>query len=245
MLAVHERAAGLPGREAVRAVFFDLDGTLIFQEPDSLDVMAAFCAEIGQPLTDEAWHSGRRARHAYFIDPAIRRTFGSLSSEQFWHHHHRHMLEVVGVSGDLDCLARELTVRNSALETVYCCPEASGHTLRELRARGYQLGLITNRVNLDRMLLHLDEMALRPYFDHVAAAGEVGISKPEPGIFCAALARAGVAAGEAVYVGDNYWADVVGAQRAGLVAVLLDPYRLFPEANCLVVEHIEDVLAWL
>jgi putative hydrolase of the HAD superfamily len=70
------------------------------------------------------------------------------------------------------------------------------------------------------------------YFDWLVAAGEVGVSKPDPAIFHLALERAGAPADQAVYVGDNYWADVVGAQRAGLRPVLLDPHRLFPEAVC-------------
>jgi FMN phosphatase YigB (HAD superfamily) len=46
-------------------------------------------------------------------------------------------------------------------------------------------------------------------------------------------------------VGDNYWADVVGARRAGVTPVLLDPQGLFPEADCLVLDELDDLLAWL
>jgi putative hydrolase of the HAD superfamily len=88
-------------------------------------------------------------------------------------------------------------------------------------------------------------MALRSRFDLALASGEVGVRKPEPGIFTTALERIGATPGEALYVGDNYWADVVGALRAGVTPVLLDPYHLFPEAGCLILEQIEDLLAWL
>jgi putative hydrolase of the HAD superfamily len=229
----------------VRAVFFDLDGTLIFHEPDSFDVIAAFCAEIGQPLSDETWRRGRRVRHEYFIDPVIREQIAGLSREEFWARYNRRILEAIGVDGDWDALAIELAGRFGTVKMAYRCPEAGCRTLRELRARGYQVGLITNRENVERLAAQLDDLALRSYFDLFVVAGEVGTSKPEPGIFLAALARAGVAARQAVYVGDNYWADVIGAQRAGLQAVLLDPHHLFPEADCLVLEQIEDLLASL
>ena len=60
-----------------------------------------------------------------------------------------------------------------------------------------------------------------------------------------ALERLGANAAESIYVGDNYWADVIGAQRAGVQPVLYDPHRLFPEADCPVLAQIDDLLAWL
>ena len=47
--------------------------------------------------------------------------------------------------------------------------------------------------------------------------------------------------GQAVYVGDNYFADVIGAQRAGIGAVLIDPQDLFPEADCPVIQKISEL----
>jgi putative hydrolase of the HAD superfamily len=231
--------------DSTRAVLFDFDGTLVFYEPDSSDLVSAFCADIGQPLSAEAERRGRRIRHRYFVDPAIRDQLDGMPPEQFWLHYHRYLLDSVGVHGDLDRLAQKMTERNTDLEVTYHCPEAGRRTLAELRDRGFRLGLITNRSNPERFYELLDRMDLRDSFDMVLASGEVGVSKPEPGIFEAALDELGVEAGESVYVGDNYWADVVGAQRAGVAPILLDPRGLFPEADCLIVERIEDVMSYL
>jgi len=91
----------------------------------------------------------------------------------------------------------------------------------------------------------LEQLDLQPYFEMVLASGEVGVHKPDPGIFTAALERIEARAEASVYVGDNYWADVLGAQRAGLRPILLDPYRLFPEADCQVLEQLDDLLQLL
>jgi putative hydrolase of the HAD superfamily len=230
---------------SIRAVFFDLDGTLVFHEPDSFEVIVAFCAEIGQSLSPEAWRRGRRERHQYFIDPVIREQLTTVSREEFWRQYNRHMLGAVGIQGDLDPLAEEIGRRFADIDMVYRCPDATCRTLAKLRTKGYRLGLITNREDLERFNAQLDEIGLRPYFDWMVAAGEAGVSKPDPAIFHLALKRAGVPTGQAVYVGDNYWADVVGAERAGLRAVLLDPHHLFPEAGCPVLDRIEDLLSWL
>ncbi len=235
---------GEPLRD-VRMIFFDLDGTLVFQEPDSSDVIAEFCAEIGQPLSAEAARLGRRIRHQYFIDPAVREALPAMSRAEFWNHYNQHMLAGLGVEGDLQRLADVLSERFTDLDMVYHCPESGCQTLRELRARGYELGLITNRENVDRLQALLDQIEVRPYFSLLVVAGDVKLSKPDPAIFHLALERAGVGPEHALYVGDNYWADVVGAQRAGLRAALLDPYLLFPEADCLILEQIEHLLLWL
>ena len=184
-------------------------------------------------------------QHEYFVDPVIRDQLSELSRDEFWLHFNRHVLAAVGIQGDLDQLTAEVTNRFTGLELVYDCPDDGCDTLVELRARGYTLGLITNRVHVQHFYELLDQMELRSHFDVTLASGEVGISKPEPGIFVAALERAGAAAAESLYVGDNYWADVVGAQRAGVTPVLLDPHRIFPEANCLIMERIVELLEWL
>jgi putative hydrolase of the HAD superfamily len=230
---------------SIRTVLFDFDGTLVFHEPDSFDALRVFCVDIGQPLDAEAERQGRRTRHQYFVDPVIRDQLTGLSSEEFWQHFNRHLLEAICAEGDLDRLAEEMTDRFSDLELTYRCPGDGCHTLTELRARGYGLGLLTNRHNVGRFHELLDQMDLWPYFDLVLASGEVGIQKPDPRIFDAALDRLGAQAEESLYVGDNYWADVVGARRAGLTPVLLDAHHLFPEADCLVLERIDGLLQWL
>lgn len=229
----------------VQTILFDFDGTLVFHQPDSFDIIRAFCAEIGQPLEAEAERRGRRTRHEYFVSPTIVEQIRGLSADEFWWHFNRHLLAALGIQGDLDRLTDELMARFAGVEMVYYCPPAGCHTLAELRVRGYRLGLISNRDRVERLHELLEQMELWPYFDLVLASGEVGVRKPDPGIFYAALERLGAKAGQSAYVGDNYWADVIGARNAGLIPVLLDPYRLFPEADCLTLEQIEELLEWL
>lgn len=229
----------------VRTVLFDFDGTLVFHQPDSFDIISGFCAEIGQPLAPEEERRGRRMRHEYFVDPVIRDQIDGLSPDEFWEHFNRFLLEGLGIEGDLGQLAGELGARFDGVELTYHCPDAGCRTLNDLHARGYCLGLITNRENVPRFYELLAEMALGSYFALTLASGEVGISKPHPGIFYTAMDRLGAKAKEAVYVGDNYWADVIGARRAGITPVLLDPHGLFPEADCPVVERIDQLLTWL
>jgi len=226
----------------IDTVLFDFDGTLVFHEPDSSDILSSFCSEMGQPLNAEREWKLRRTRHEYFVDPLIRSELASFGPGDFWTHFNRHLLAAVGIEGDLDSIAAEVTSRTVGLDFRYDCPVDGTHTLEELRRRGYALGLITNRSNVTRFDELLDELELRSYFDLVLASGEVGVHKPEPGIFYAALERMDAKPQRSIYVGDNYWADVVGAERAGVAPVLYDPRRLFPEAECLVLDRIGELL---
>ncbi len=68
--------------------------------------------------------------------------------------------------------------------------------------------------------------------DFVVDSGAVGVEKPDPAIFRIALERAGVSAAEAMHVGDLFPVDVVGARRAGLEPVLLDPLGRYADRGC-------------
>jgi len=46
---------------------------------------------------------------------------------------------------------------------------------------------------------------------------------------------------ETLYIGDNYYADVVGAQEAGMVAVLIDRERIFPDPDCPTIYEIGEL----
>jgi len=73
------------------------------------------------------------------------------------------------------------------------------------------------------------------------AGGEVQSFKSHPRIFERALELSGTSANETMYVGDNYFADVVGALRSGLMPVLFDPSLLFPDAECDVIRSFEEL----
>ncbi len=94
-------------------------------------------------------------------------------------------------------------------------------SLSRLRDAGLRLGIVSNSDG--RVEQALAEAGLREYFDVVIDSSLVGIEKPDPAIFQAALDALGVRPEEALYVGDLYEVDVVGARAAGIEAVLLTP----------------------
>jgi putative hydrolase of the HAD superfamily len=113
--------------------------------------------------------------------------------------------------------------------------------LQALKQAGHTIGLVSNR---DEDLQPIvDRYDLTAFFDFTLSAGQAGSYKPDPRIFYKALALAGdVAPRDAVYVGDNYFADVVGALNVGLDAILIDPRGVFERYYSRRVRHLRDVL---
>jgi len=91
--------------------------------------------------------------------------------------------------------------------------------LRRLRAAGQRLVVVSNwDVSLHDVL---GATGLAGLLDGVVCSAQVGCSKPDPAIFARALELAGVAADEAVHVGDSPEEDVAGALAAGIRPILL------------------------
>jgi putative hydrolase of the HAD superfamily len=118
-------------------------------------------------------------------------------------------------------------------------PDELHTVLPALQNSGYVLGVVSNRG--EPYSEKLQEMGLAPYFKFSLAGGEIPSLKPEPGIFLRALEIAGTEPGETIYVGDNYFADVVGSHRAGLRPVLYDPEGIFPDADCQVIKSFNEL----
>jgi len=92
--------------------------------------------------------------------------------------------------------------------------------LRDLRARGLKIGVVSNWDT--RLKSICDGLGLARLVDFIVISAEVGVRKPDPGIFRMALDRAGVRPEEAIHVGDLLEEDVEGARRAGVRPVLID-----------------------
>ena len=90
--------------------------------------------------------------------------------------------------------------------------------LRTLRERA-KIGICSNFSHTGTGLRVLERAGLAPHVDAVAISEEVGIRKPRPEIFRAALERLGVEPHETLHVGDRLEADVQGAAEVGITPV--------------------------
>lgn len=117
-------------------------------------------------------------------------------------------------------------------------------TLDSLKDKGYILGLLTN---IERGTeFNYRELGLGEYFGTVVTSDDVGAKKPKAPIFILALSRANVNPDEAIYVGDQYGSDVVGARGVGINPVLIDRRDLFRGvADCQRIRSLTELLDYL
>jgi putative hydrolase of the HAD superfamily len=92
----------------------------------------------------------------------------------------------------------------------------------------YRLVLVSNTYHTPLVNSQLARLGLSPYFAGVVTSDAYGWRKPAAAIFDHALQISGGRVGTAVYVGDSYGADYLGAQAAGLPCFLIDPAEQHP-----------------
>jgi putative hydrolase of the HAD superfamily len=123
-------------------------------------------------------------------------------------------------------------------------PDAA-RTLSSLRASGLKLGLITNgsvRMQSGKLAC----LALSPMFHTILISDVEGISKPDRQIFLRALERLNANPAQAVFVGDHPEVDVAGARAAGMQAIWRrDPTVSRAVEADAVIEELGDLLTLL
>jgi FMN phosphatase YigB (HAD superfamily) len=234
-----------PVPDHAQVILFDLDGTLRFNQPDANHFLFDFVASRGIPDSLEQRRKAIHwAQYYWAHSPELQEdvlAFREMDAA-FWQQYLVRKLKVFGCrSAEARLLAPGAQAYMSEVyQPVDWIPPTVPALLGRLKDQGHILGLVTNRSEpVDE---YLEEVDLGQYFHLALAAGEIGIWKPNPGIFVHALKQLGVPPGQAIYVGDNYFADVIGAQNAGLRPVLFDPEGIFPEAGCTTIEALEELL---
>lgn len=91
--------------------------------------------------------------------------------------------------------------------------------LKVLREK-YRLGIVSNAQEAFTPE-ELDIYGLREHFDIIVLSSQVKLKKPNPAIFQAALEQIGVAPKEAVFVGNDLTADIMGASAMGMKTILI------------------------
>jgi 2-haloalkanoic acid dehalogenase type II len=225
----------------IKAVVFDLDGTLRHNQPDSTNFFLDLAVELGVRDSEEKRRHVAKWIHYYWAQsPELSQDMQIYTtlSEAFWQRYANRALVEFGCKPEKAlALAPEL---HSQMETRYQPIDAvfsdAPSTLAALQKAGYKLAVLSNRSTPFQETLA--KLGIGEYFQFALAAGEVGAWKPDPAAFLPALERLGLAPKEVVYVGDNYYADIVGARRAGLNPILIDPQGIFDDPSYPIIRDL-------
>lgn len=192
------------------AILFDAGNTLIFL--DYARMAAGVAERLARPITADGLRRGAGA--------------AAVAME-------RKATDRERAHAFLDALFREAGIPAEQLDDVRDCldglhkerhlwaavPAGVAEALARLHAAGLRLGVVSNSDG--RVEAALEAAGLRHFFEVVIDSAVVGVEKPNPAIFHAALNTLGVEPAQALYVGDLYEIDVLGARAAGMEAVLV------------------------
>lgn len=232
----------------ITTFIFDLDGTLRHNKPNTNHQFFAFAAKLGVNGSSVNRRNAAQWAHRYWAQSKMlledSRKFGS-NDVDFWINYVERNLVAYGCSVEQSqALAPDLrTMMSEEYNPDNWVPEDVHPALESLKNKGFKMGLVSNRRKPAND--ELKELGLAQFFDFTLVAGEIDSWKPNREIFDHALKMANSSAQNSIYIGDNYYADIIGANNAGLIPVLIDPEEIFPEPGCRVISKIEDLIGMI
>ena len=226
----------------IRAVFFDVDFTLIFPGPTfQAEGYRRACAAHGIAV-DPAKFEAATAASSSILDDVEEQIY----RHDIFIHYTASIIEQMGGRGaKVREVAREIYDQWS-VNHHFELYEDVAPVMTELQRRGLIVGLISNsHRSLDAFREHF---SLANFVSVSVSGAEHGYMKPHRSIFDRALERAKASAAEAMMVGDSFKHDIEGALNAGWRAVLLKrsgevPYALPPDLP--VIQTLAELLPLL
>ena len=211
----------------MRAVIFDAGNTLLRM---NYAIITEQLGTRGRRVTvEEVEEAELRARVR--LDPHL--APGSSTESTVTHGRYlRYLLEHLAITeeAEIDAIARWRRGYNLPVGLWNRADPEAIEAVRRVRAAGLVAGVISNSNGSVRSIL--EETGLAAHLHFILDSSVVGLEKPDPRIFALGLRAAGVTAAEAIYVGDLYSVDVLGARGAGLDGILLDPGGFWGARDC-------------
>jgi HAD superfamily hydrolase (TIGR01509 family) len=224
----------------IRAVLFDAGNTLIRMDYEAI---AVELRRHGAPVTaDDVQHAEWRARVRLDTDVFAPAAVFSTESRDTASRYVRYLLEGVGLTAPdvIEAVTEWRRGYNPPVGLWTVAEPDAAEALALVRASGRIAGVVSNSNGTIRGIL--DGLGLSRYLHFVLDSQEEGLEKPDPRLFARALARAGVTGEEAAFIGDFYSVDVLGARRAGLRAILMDPGGCWGSRDCEAAPTVLDAV---
>jgi len=237
----------------IQAVIFDMGGTLIEFKPDHLPWLEweraglqnayAYLSARGHAISEQAliarfidglparWRRATQGKGNLRLGDVMRDTCAAFG--------------IALTEGEIDELIAHYVAPLDARIAPF---DDTLRTLEALRARGFVMGIVSNTMwPGEYHRRELDRLGLTPFFRHVVFSADVGVWKPQPGIYALSLDALGVSAAEAVFVGDMPEHDIVGAQNVGMRGIYVQnsaflPEDVHPDATITHLAELPDLL---
>jgi len=230
----------------IKAVLFDFYNTLASYYPPREDVYINACRELSINVEAKALYSSLATADIFYRNENSRSPIDKKSLEEqinFYIEYITRIISGVGAEVGRDA-ALQILAKIKEYKWEFKVYDDALPTLKAFKKRGLIQGLISN-VAQD-MEDTYTKLGLQPYLNFKVTSAEVGYDKPRPEIFLAALKKAAVKPDEALYVGDQYQIDIIGARGVGIEALLIDRNDYFPEiTDCPRIHDLAQIMDYL
>ncbi len=230
----------------IKAVFFDFYNTLATHHPPREEAWANACREFDIKVEAKALFQSLPAADKYWRDENSILPIDKKTPEEkidFYTKYATRILYGAGAEVSHE-IALQILAKLRQHNWIYKVYDDTLPTLEKLKNHGLILGMISNVVQ--DMESVYTELGLQPYLAFKVTSSEVGCDKPRPEIFQAALKKARIKSEEALYVGDQYDLDIVGAQGVGMKAILIDRNDYFPNiTDCPRIQSLTDIMGYI
>ncbi len=236
-----------PPRTRYDAVLFDMGYTLVYFEPPQEIILQNALQAVGAERSVAEIDAAVQVVWGEYYRDATTSTFPATPEydRESQRELERGLLAQLGLEPDAGTLRRY----TEALESWFGRPGTIrpyaevGDVLDALQNRGQRLGIVSNwSWNLRERVA---QAGLDSYFEMVWASAYAGCNKPHPCIFEQILAQMDLPPKRALYVGDSYQHDVIGARNAGVEVALLDRNDTAGDVDCPVIRSLWEVFALL
>ncbi|MCP4581462.1 MAG: HAD family hydrolase [candidate division Zixibacteria bacterium] len=235
-----------------KAALFDLGSTLIEFENQDWSTLGRMGIKAAYPLMKDRFPRLPEVNHfgptfyRYLMDILDQRTD---HSEVGLHDACARIFQRMGLTIDNGIVEKFVNIYYKPVTDQLTLIPGAVEILEKLKDAGLIIGLVSNSIFPEEF--HLGEMerfGLLKYFDFTIFSSSIGKRKPGKAIFEMALDKANVDSSQAIFIGDRFDADIVGAKNLGIISVWKhrenreNPDNVIPDYSIINLSELETIV---
>ncbi|MBN1375608.1 MAG: HAD-IA family hydrolase [Dehalococcoidia bacterium] len=225
----------------IKVVCFDFFNTLAYFDPPRDKFYAKVAGDFGVKVTPEAIEKALPEADSYWRLENFKSPIRTREDNDKYPVYTQYALRILKGATPPATPEQALQILAKAFSVgfKFVAFQDSLPALSDLKNRKLTVGVISNiGQEIDS---YCSELGFEPYLDFKVTSFEVGYDKPRPEIFQLALKKAGCSPEEAVFVGDQYEQDILGARGVGMKPVLIDRKKSGNNPDCQVIDSLLSI----